>query len=182
VVGIGGLALLLGASAYSLAWIVTAFVGRDPAGPAWVPLNLLVVFGSMGIAAGLPSLHAVQAKGTLGLVATGMLFVGFLTAGVARQSVETFTLPLLERVPAGAGLLVMVASPLLFLGLIALGVAIVRGGVFPAWTGYVLVVAALAGAFAAFVPLPHALRYLIPVLASGPLAYLGWRVLLVARA
>jgi hypothetical protein len=182
VVAIGGLALMIGASAYSLAWIVTALIGRDPAGAAWVPLNLLVVFGSMAIAAGLPSLHAVQAKGTLGLVAIAMLFVGFLTAGVARQSVETFTLPVLERVPAGAGLLVMVASPLLFLGLIALGIAIVRAGFFPAWSGYGLIVAALAGAFAAFVPLPPALRYLVPILASGPLAYLGWRVLLAARA
>lgn len=181
-VGIGGLALLIGASAYSLAWLVTAWVGRDPAGAAWVPLNLLVVFGSMGIAAGLPSLQAVQTMGTLGLVATGMLFVGFLTAGVARQAVETFTLPVLERVPAGADMLVLVASPLLFLGLIALGIAIVRGGFFPPWTGYVLVVAALAGAFAAFVPLPPALRYLVPLLASGPLGYLGWRVVLAARA
>jgi hypothetical protein len=101
---------------------------------------------------------------------------------VARQSVETFILPVLEHVPAGAGLLVTVASPLLFLGLIALGIAIVRAGLFPAWTGYALVLAALAGAFAAFVPLPAALRYLVPLLASGPLAYLGWRVLLAARA
>jgi hypothetical protein len=181
--GLGGFALLVGAVSYTLAWFGFAAFGRDPLAPYWLPFHLLVIFGSIGIAAGLPALHGAQAHGAgvLGVVATAMLFVGFLLAGVARQSVEAFAQPLLGTVPPASGLLVMIAGPLLFVGMVALGVAIVRAGVFPVWTGVGLVVAALAGAFAAYVPLPHALRWSVASLASLVLAYLGWLLLFDRR-
>jgi hypothetical protein len=174
------LALLIGASTYTAAWIAFAIVGRDPTGAAWMPLNLLVVGGSIGIAAGLPSLHALQDRqaGALGTAATAMLVVGFLLAGVARQSVEAFTLPVMPRVPAGADGLVAVAGPLLFVGMVTLGIVTMRAGVFPPWTGAALVVAALAGAFAAYVPIPTALHFTISALAALILAYLGLLVVL----
>jgi hypothetical protein len=179
-----GLALLIGASTYAAAWIAFAVVGRDPSGTAWLPLNLLVVAGSIGIAAGLPGLHALQERqaGAFGMTATAMLFVGFLLAGVARQSVEAFTLPVMPRVPPGAELLVAVAGPLLFVGMVGLGIVTMRAGVFPLWTGAALVVAALAGAFAAYVPVPPALHFSISAMAALILAYLGLLVMHGSRA
>ena len=183
-IGMGGLALLIGASVYTGAWIVFAFVGRDPSSPMFVPLNLLVIGGSIGIAGGLLGLHALQERqaGAFGMAATAMLFVGFLLAGVARQSVEAFTLPLMAQVPPGAALLVMIAGPLLFIGMVTLGVVTMRAGVFPAWTGAALVVAALAGAVAAYVPVPTSLHFLISATASATLAYLGLRGVKPRRA
>ena len=180
----GGIALLIGASAYTAAWIVFAFLGRDPSSPAFLPLNLLVIAGSIGIASGLPGLQALQERqaGAFGMAATVMLVVGFLLAGVARQSVEAFTLPIMERVPPGAELLVMIAGPLLFIGMITLGIVTMRAGVFPSWTGAALVVAALAGAVAAYVPIPTSLHFLISATASAILAYLGLLVVLGSRS
>jgi hypothetical protein len=179
-----GLALLLGASAYATAWVGFAIAGRDPTSAAWLPLHMLVVAGSIGIAAGLIGLHALQQHqvGASGTVATAMLFVGFLLAGVARQSVEAFTLPVMSRVPPGSDLLVAVAGPLLFLGMAGLGIAIVRGGVFPLWTGAALVVAAIAAALAAYVRIPLALHMSISALGGLILAYLGLLVVLSARS
>ena len=178
----GGLALMIGAGTYALAWIAFAIVGRDPAAGTWLPLNLLVIAGSICIAAGLLGLHGLQARqvGALGTAATAMLFVGFLLAGVARQSVEAFTLQVMPRVPPASDLLVAIAGPLLFIGMVTLGIVTMRAGVFPPWTGAALVMAALAGAFAAYVPIPTALPFSISAVAGLILAYLGLRVVLAA--
>lgn len=178
-----GLALLIGASMYAAGWIAFAIVGRDPSSTAFLPINLLVVAGSIGIAAGLPGLHALQQHqtGALGIAATAMMFVGILLAGVARQSVEAFTLPVMERVPPAADLLVAIAGPLLFVGLVTLGVVTMRAGVFPPWTGAALVAAALAGAFAAYVSIPAALHLAISATYAVIMAYLGLLVVLASR-
>jgi len=179
-----GLALLLGASAYTAAWVGFAIAGRNPTSAAWLPLHLLVVAGSMGIAAGLIGLHALQQHqvGALGTAATAMLFVAFLLAGVARQSVEAFTLPVMPRVPPAADLLVRIAGPLLFIGMVTLGIATLRGGVLPPWTGAALVVAAIAWAFAVYLRVPPALHFSISALGGVVLAYLGLLVVLSSRA
>lgn len=178
-----GLALLIGAGMYAAAWIAFAIVGRDPAGNAFLPLNLLVIAGSIGIAAGLLGLHTLQARqaGAIGATATAMLFVGFILAGVGRQSVEAFTLPIMSSVPPAANLLVAIAGPLLFIGMVTLGIVTMRAGVFPAWTGAALVVAALAGAVAAYVPIPAALHFSISATAAAILAYLGLLVALASK-
>ena len=178
-----GLALLIGAGTYAAAWIAFAIVGRDPTGTAWLPLNLLVVAGSIGIAAGLPGLHALQRHqaGALGTTATALLFVGFLLAGVARQSVEAFTLPVMPTVPPAADVLVAVAGPLLFIGMVTLGIVTLRAGVYPPWTGTALVLAALAGAIAAYVRIPAALHFSISAAAALIMAYLGLLVVLASR-
>ena len=93
-IGTGGLALLTGASVCTGAWIVFAFVGRDP----------------------------------------------------------------MAQVPPGAELLVMIAGPLLFLGMVTLGVVTMRAGVFTAWAGAALVVAAPAGAVAPYAHCPNGAR------------------------
>ena len=181
---IGGLALLLGASTYAAAWIGFVVLGRDPAGKHWLPLHLLVVAGSIGIAAGLPALHARQEPqaGAIGLAATGMLFAGILLAGVARQSVEAFTLRVMPRVPPGADLLVRVAGPLLFAGTVVLGIVTVVAGVFPPWTGAALVAVAIAGAIAAYAGLPGRFSYANAAAMGMILAYLGILVVLGGRA
>ena len=178
-----GLGLLIGASAYAAAWVGFAIAGRNPASKAWFPLHMLVVAGSMGIAAGLIGLQALQQHqvGALGAVATAMLFVGFLLAGVARQSVEAFTLPVMARVPSAAGVLVAIAGPLLFMGMLVLGIVTMLGGVLPAWTGAALVAAAVAGGFAAYVRVPLALHMAVSALGGVVLAYLGLLVVLASR-
>jgi hypothetical protein len=184
VIVIGGLALLLGAGAYAAAWIGFAVLGRDPAGRHWLPLHLLVVAGSIGIAAGLPALHARQEPqaGAIGLAATGMLFVGILLAGVARQSVEAFALRVMPRVPPGADLLVRVAGPLLFVGTVILGIVTMVADVFPKWTGAALVAVAIAGAIAADARVPGRYSFANAAAMGMILAYLGLLVVLGAAA
>ena len=178
-----GLALLIGGTLYSSAWILFALLGRDPAGPWWLPLNLLVVAGSIGIALGLPGFHAYQGEktGLVGLLGVIMLFVGILIAGVARQAVEAYTLPHLDKVPPEAQLLVMIASPLLFFGIVITGAVTWHAGIYPSWTGVVLIIAALAGLIAVLVVMPPWLRAGTTVLYSGTLAYLGF-VLVMSQA
>jgi hypothetical protein len=179
---LGGIALTVGGAAYALAWLAFGALGRDPAAPHWLPLNLLVIFGSLGIATGLPSVHVLQERqaGHAGLAAVAMLVVGYLVAGVARQSVEAFTIPVLGTVPQGAGLLVAVASPLLFLGMVTLGIVVIRAGVFPSPLGAGLIVAVLAGALAATVPMPPALRWSVAALAG--LVFIAFGLLVIAAA
>jgi hypothetical protein len=184
VIVIGGLALFLGAGAYAAAWIGFVVLGRDPGARHWLPLHLLVVAGSIGIAAGLPALHARQEPeaGAIGLAATAMLFVGILLAGVARQSVEAFALRVIPRVPPGADLLVRVAGPLLFAGTVTLGIVTVVAGVFPTWTGAALVTVAIAGAIAANARVPGRFSYANAAVMGLILAYLGLLVVFGARA
>jgi hypothetical protein len=179
---LNGLALALGGGLYAAAWIGFGALGRDPAAAHWLPLHLFVIFGSIGIALGLPGVHALQERqaGTLGLVAVAMLVVGYLVAGVARQAVEAFAIPALGSVPPGAGLLVAIASPLLFVGMVTLGVVVLRAGVFPAWLGALLIVAVLAGAVAAFVPMPAPLRWGVSALAG--IAFVGLGLVVIAAA
>jgi hypothetical protein len=179
-----GLALLLGGALYSSAWILFAILGRDPAGPWWLPLNLLVVAGSIGIALGLPGFHAYQGEktGLVGLLGMIMMFVGILLAGVARQAVEAYTLPHLGRVPPDAQFLVTVAGPLLFFGIVITGAMTWRAGVYPPWTGAALIIAAVAGLIATYVAMPPWLRLGMPVLYSATLAYLGFFLMVTSRA
>lgn len=179
-----GLALLLGGTLYSSAWVLFAIFGRDPAGPGWLPLNLLVVAGSIGIALGLPGFHAYQDEetGLVGLLGIVMMFVGILVAGVARQAVEAYTLPHVGQVPPDAQLLVMIASPLLFFGIVVTGAVTWRAGAYPPWTGVALLISALAGLVAVLVVLPAWLRVGTVLMYSATLAYLGFFLMVAAPA
>jgi hypothetical protein len=174
-----GLALVIGGILYSAAWIL--FAAIDPehnqyTGFWWRPLNFMVIVGSILIALGLPGFYAFQAEpaGWPGLIGVTMLFVGMLLAGVAGQAVETFTLPHLGQVPAEARIIFNVAGPLFFFGLIITGVVAWRAGVYPWLAGVALIVFALDGLVAKYVPRPLRLRWGMAALYSAVIAWLGF--------
>jgi hypothetical protein len=174
-----GLSLVIGGILYSAAWILFATIDPEHnqyTGFWWQPLNFMVIVGSILIALGLPGFYAFQAEpaGWPGLIGVVMLFVGLLLAGVAGQAVETFTLPHLGQVPAEARIIFNVAGPLLFFGIIITGIVVWRGGVYPWLAGVALVVAALAGLAATYVPMPLWLRWSMAALYSAVMAWLGF--------
>ena len=75
----------------------------------------------------------------------------------------------------------MIASPLLFFGIIITGVVTWQAGIYPAWTGVVLVIAALAGLMAVLVVMPPWLRVGTTVLYSATIAYLGFVLMVKTR-
>jgi hypothetical protein len=179
-----GVALLVGGAFYSISWIVFALSGIKAADnfnhSLWVPLNLMVIAGSILMAAGMPGLHISQAgsAGIAGLAGIAAMFVGLLLAGAAGQAVETFTLPHLGRVPAEARIIFNIAGPLLFTGIVLTGIATWQAGVYPRWAAAALIGAALAGLAATFLPLPPVLRWGTASLYSMVIALLGYLLLL----
>jgi hypothetical protein len=175
-----GFALLAGGALYSISWIVFALSGIKAADnfthSLWVPLNMMVIAGSILMAAGMPGLHISQSggAGVLGLSGMAAMFVGLLLAGAAGQAVETFTLPHLGRVPGEARILFNIAGPLLFLGIVVTGLATWQAGIYPRWLGAALIGAALAGLAATFLPLPPVLRWSTASLYSMVIALLGF--------
>jgi hypothetical protein len=167
------------------AWVGFAIAGRDPASAAWSPLHMLVIAGSIGIAAGLIGLHALQqhhvgASGTAGHRDA----VRRLPPRRRRLASRWRRSPCPSCRGCPPARICWWRSPdrCCSSGWLALGVAIVRGGVFPLWTGAALVVAAIAGAFAAYVRIPLALHMSISALGGLILAYLGLLVVLASSA
>lgn len=179
---LSGLALLLGGGLASAGWLL--FAALDPghinyAGRLWWPLNGLVIAGGVFMAMGLPGFYAAQAResGLPGLVGFVLLFVGVVLAYVGVQAIETATMP---TIPAGMMDVVSVAAPSAFFGLLLTGFAIWQANVYPRWTAVALILAALLGLLAQFVPLPQWLgRSALSVTFTAPIAALG--VILMSR-
>ena len=90
---LSGISLAAGGLLTTAAWIVHAVVDPSRSGyaePWWLPLNLVLSFGAILMAMGLPGFHARQASkaGIPGLIGLILLFSGMLLAYVGVQTLE----------------------------------------------------------------------------------------------
>ena len=144
---LSGLSLVLGGIMTFMAWILFAIL--DPRHQfyqhsRWFPLNLLVIFGGLLMALGLPGFYARQAyqTGVWGLLGFVLFFVGLVLSHIAVQAIETVTMP---NVPATMMRFVSVAAPSIFIGIIITGVVTWKSGVYPPSLGIAFILAALVG-------------------------------------
>ncbi len=157
---LSGYALLAGGMLATLGWVIFSIVDpehRHHDSGYWLPLNGLVIAGGVGMALGLPGFYALQAEasGLLGLVGFLAFFVGITIPYIAVHSIETATMP---DIPARMMRFVAIGAPSLFIGALLSGIATWRAGVFPAWIGGGLVLAALLGPLTMAPFLPSWLR------------------------
>ena len=123
--------------------------------PAWVPAQLIQVFGVALLLLGLPAIYGRQSgrAGVLGLVAFVLLFVGTMSElmgpinGLWRAELATRpeTRYLIESrvMPSALGVIFVVFFPQLLLGAIAFGVSVIRTGVFARAAGVLMIVGVL---------------------------------------
>jgi hypothetical protein len=159
-----GLFLLLGGGLATLGWLLFSFI--DPthtrtAEPSWMVFNLLVIFGGVFMALGLPGFYLAQSEriGTFGLIAFIIFFIGIVIPYIAVQSIETATSP---NIPPRMFTFVSVGAPSLFLGALLVGALTFTAGVYPRWLAGALIFAVLLGLLTRLVPLP-------PIVARGGL-------------
>jgi hypothetical protein len=153
---LGGVAAILGGLALVLynSVEVVLFSGAPLSALAnragWVPFQMIGVYGDAVIALGLIAIYWAQAEraGSLGLAGFAVSLAGaFGYAGASWAA--AFVVPALARVAPtvldgpdpliGAGLIstILVAA----VGWILFGIATIRAGVFPRWTGILIIVA-----------------------------------------
>ena len=159
-----GLSLALGGLLASIGWILFAILDPDHQSyntRLWMPLNLLVIFGGVFMALGLPGFYVLQAEetGILGLVGTVIFFIGIVIPYIGVQSVETMTMP---DLPTRFMLLVQIGGPSLIVGGLLLSTAIWQADIFPRWMAAGLFMILLAGIVQQAGFLPKSLQSLIP--------------------
>ena len=137
-------------NATELALFTSARLSALSARPGWVPFQVIGVFGSVVICLGLVALYSRQAEraGWLGLVGFVVSFAGSLGYSGASWAAAYIVPPVSRVAPSivdgpdellGAGLIstILVAA----VGWILFGIATIRAGVFPRWTGILMIVA-----------------------------------------
>jgi hypothetical protein len=126
-------------------------MARTPLSPAWIPLNLLELFGVILLLLALVGFYARQAAvaGGLGLVGFLVAFLGTaMFAGTGWSN--AFTPPLVARTnpslllsfppPSPLGEAVLYSAVLFAVGLIFFGITVIRAGVLPRTGGWLLVI------------------------------------------
>ena len=146
-IGLSGLSLTIGGLMTFTSWILFAIF--DPGHQyyqhqRWFPLNLLVIFGGLLMALGLPGFYARQASeaGLWGLIGFVLFFIGLVLSHLAVHSIETVTMP---NVPATMMRFVRVAAPSIFPGILITGIVTWRTGVYPAHLGIAIIPGGIIG-------------------------------------
>jgi hypothetical protein len=111
-------------------------------------INLLLLLSSMLLLLSLPGMYAKQAgsAGWLGLVGHGLLQAGVVLIIIVAAPPLLF--PSINEGP-GENLVTFVLGIALTLGLLLTGIATIQAGVYPRWSG-ILLLAATAGFFFSF--------------------------------
>jgi hypothetical protein len=175
-----GIALMVGGLLATTGWILfTIFDPRhvNTTVITWRVFNLLIIFGGLFIAMGLPGFFLSQAGRTGVLIwpAFVILFIGIAIPYLAVQSIESATAP--ERTPFMI-MLVSIGAPSLFIGSVLTAAVIYTAGVYPRWTAVGLIVAVLLGLIAALIPLPAVLARggIFPAVYTVMVAIIGYFV------
>lgn len=131
--------------------------------PAWVPAQLIQLFGVALILLGLPAIYGRQSgrAGVFGLIAFVLLFVGTMSelmgpiSGIwtAELATRPETRSLIESrvMPSALGVVFVVFFPQLLLGAIAFGVSVIRAGVFARAAGVLMIVGVLLDIVGGFI-------------------------------
>ena len=139
-----------------------AAMARMPLSPAWIPLNLLQLFGVILLLLALVGFYARQAAvaGGLGLVGFLVAFLGTaMFAGTGWSN--AFTPPVVARTnptllvgfpPSPLGEAVLYTAVLFAVGLILFGITVIRAGVLPRTGGWLLVI---GGVLSRIMPILH---------------------------
>jgi hypothetical protein len=139
-----------------------ATMERTPLSPAWIPLNLLQLFGVILLLLALVGMYARQAAvaGGLGLVGFLVAFLGTaMFAGTGWSN--AFTPPVVARTtpnllmgfpPSPLGEAVLYTAVLFAVGLILFGITVIRAGVLPRTGGWLLVI---GGVLSRIMPIVH---------------------------
>ena len=167
---LSGLAAIVAAGLITLSEILAMATGlmdmaamaRTPLSSAWVPLNLLQLFGVILLLLALVGLYARQAAvaGGLGLFGFLVAFLGTaMFAGTGWSN--AFTPPLVARTnptllegfpPSPLGEAVLYTAVLFAVGLILFGITVIRAGVLPRTGGWLLVI---GGVLSRLMPILH---------------------------
>lgn len=154
---ISGLALLVGAVAFTVHIVLRSVItaGPDTATFAkeglWVPINALGAMGAVLVLLGLPAMYARMAgpTGLLGLVGVVLIALAWLFFGVFLSLFSVLVAPwlaykapslLAASTPIPAGFIIAFIAGLVaeFLGTVLLAIPFIRGRAQPRWIGYVL--------------------------------------------
>jgi len=172
---LSGLSLTIGGLITTLGWVLFAFLDpthQDYKSIKWLPLNLIVIFGGLFMALGLPGFYAYQAEktGVWGLVGMVILFIGILVPYVGVQAVETLTIP---NLPLNFMLFVAIGGPCLVIGSIITGIVTWNAGIYPKEAGAGMVFMAFIGLLNQFGNLPPWLKNVISAVYTGIISWLG---------
>jgi hypothetical protein len=172
---LSGLATLLAGALYALGALLHP-VGEDLASvtnPSWVPSHLVYWVSAMLMLFGLVGLYARQAAkaGWLGLVGfllalTGTAFVGsiFFMASTILPVVATGSSGIFDQVITPSTFVVLVVVVGFVLGYVLFGVATIRAGVFPRWSGPLLIIGVSLFMISEVSPVDLAISHLIATL------------------
>jgi hypothetical protein len=173
-----GIALILGGLLATSGWML--FTIFDPThvkttGLGWLIFNLLIIFGGIFIAMGLPGFFLSQAgrAGFLIWPAFVILFIGIVIPYIGVHSIESATAP--DRTPFMI-LLVSIGAPALFIGSVLTAVVIYTTGVYPQWIAAGLIFAVLLGLIAVLVPVPAFLSRggIFPAIYTAVITIIGY--------
>jgi hypothetical protein len=158
----GGVIILSEILAVAVDLMNMAAMARTPLSPAWVPLNLLQLFGVILLLLALVGFYARQAAvaGGLGLVGFLVAFLGTaMFAGTGWSN--AFNPPVVARTnptlllsfpPSPLGEATLYSAVLFAAGLIFFGITVIRAGVLPRTGGWLLVI---GGVLSRIIPILH---------------------------
>lgn len=178
---LSGLSLATGGLLATAGWLLFAWLDpahRHYAHTRWLLLNGLIMAGGLLMVLGLPGFYLRQAgqTGLAGLIGFLSLFAGIAVSHLSVHAIETATMP---DLPASMRLWVSFAEPTLFVGAMLMGLMTVLGGVYSPGPGADLMLAAVLGLAARFVPMPPWLgRNVISAVGSGAVLWLGLTMIL----
>ena len=166
IIRLSGLFLIIGAALLGTAIIMTAFnpVVNQTLSPL---VSLFLLISAIMLLLSLPAMYAKQAEeaGWLGITGHALLQTGILLLVVVASTPLLYTS---LKLASGESLVVFLLGIALTMGLLLTGIATIRAGIFPRWTG-ILLLAATTGFFFVF----FIAEFLPPQAGQAGSAFLG---------
>lgn len=172
-----GSLLMIGGLLATLGWTLFTFFDPDHSryeSRFWIFSNMLIIFGGLSMAMGLPGFYLAQAErvGSVGVLGFIILFIGIVIPYVSVHSIETATSP---NIPLMMRSLVRIGAPSLFIGAILMGIVTYISGIYPKWLGVGLILAILLGLIPQVRRVPEVYsRGLIPGFSTVVFAIIGF--------
>jgi hypothetical protein len=182
---LSGIGLLMGGLLATLGTLIQGFSNDNLLSPLWIPAGLAVLIGEMFFLLGLPGLYTRQAHkaGVIGLVGFILFFLSALLLGIGTSTLYIFIFPWLTQNapkladgPSALNFFFPLAGLLNLIGALLFGVATIRAGILSRAATILLLVAAVLGFAANFVPLPS-ISSITTALTFIALAWFGYTLI-----